>query len=106
MRILDQKKVRIRGFRMRMRIRIANPVINFLKLLILHGLQFTNDRFRERELRNDNHFRIPHLRYRYLSNHPFVYYPQIWNALPDNIKKQNRKTKFCKDLKKYLFDQD
>ena len=66
----------------------------------------TNDRFRERELRNDNHFRIPHLRYRYLSNHPFVYYPQIWNALPDNIKNQNRKTKFCKDLKKYLFDQD
>ena len=66
----------------------------------------TNDRFRERELRNDNLFHIPRLRYKYLSNHPFVYYPQIWNELPDNLKLQNRKSKFCKDLKKFLFDQD
>ena len=66
----------------------------------------TNDRFRERELRNDNLFHIPRLRYKYLSNHPFVYYPQIWNELPDNLKLQNKKSKFCKDLKKILFDQD
>ena len=66
----------------------------------------TNDRFRERELRNVNLFHIPRLRYKYLSNHPFVYYPQIWNELPDNLKLQNRKSKFCKDLKKFLFDQD
>ena len=60
----------------------------------------TNDRFRERELRNDNLFHIPRLRYKYLSNHPFVYYPQIWNELSDNLKLQNRKSKFCIDFKK------
>ena len=57
----------------------------------------------EISLRNDNDFFLPHVRYVYLFNHPFFYFPQVWNNLELETRLIDTKFKFISKIKDELF---
>ena len=58
-----------------------------------------------RDLRNNNDFYIPILRYSYLEGHPLFKFPKVWNNLSSDLKSTFPRSRFASALKQSLLDE-
>ena len=62
-------------------------------------IEQVNNRY---NLRNNDNFRLPNIRYFYLDKHPLFNFPKLYNNLNEEIKQINNRFNFVVSLKSYF----